>query len=452
METLKPVDVSEYYINRVSKGLEKYFWTVLFKPIFDILNSNSVFNSKDALLNAIKSGRIYYQDGAFRTVDRFSNAVSTELEKMGAVFKYNAYYISKSAIPIEYASALSIMEAQAAAKANAINTFLLNYFSTIGNVTVEEFIQVAAEEMYKKLELDLIKSFQEKKIPIIELGLTTPKVKIPKVKAKNIERYWDEKDQQAAKLNKEWKLASDKVAHMEERGQTNTEEYIKAVEDRNSKSAVLRDFQADKYANAPLLDIEINDIELDKRSKKIAEDYTYNMKYWVQQWETKNIVKMRKEVLDLIQAGKRTSEIERYFMTRWNIARNKAHFLAVNESHLAASVIKATQYQEGGCTRFKWLPSIAKEKRKLHEEYYNKVFDFDNPPIIDERLGIKGLPKQIWNCRCGMAPVVPDWKKLMKVENAKRNIIEKIKYTIANSKQRNNNPWRYRRYGEGQTL
>ena len=84
METLKPVDVSEYYIKRVSKGLEKYFWTVLFKPIFDILNSKSVINSKDALINAIKSGRIYYQNGAFRTVDRFSNAVATELEKMGA--------------------------------------------------------------------------------------------------------------------------------------------------------------------------------------------------------------------------------------------------------------------------------------------------------------------------------------------------------------------------------
>ena len=452
METLRPVEVNEYYINRVAYGLKKYFWTVLFKPIFDILNNNSVINSKNALLNAIKSGRVYYQDGAFRTIDRFSNAVAAELEKMGAVFRYNAYFIPKSSIPVEYASTLAIAEAQAAAKARAINTFLLNYLSNLGNVSVEEFIQVAAEQMYKKLELDIIKSFQEKKIPIIELGLTTPKVKLPKAQTKNIERYWDEKDQQAAKLNKEWKLASDKVAHMEEKGQTDTEEYEKAVEDRNNKSIVLRDFQADKYANAPVLDIEINDIELDKRSKKIAEDYTYNMKYWVQKWEAKNIVIMRKEVLDMIQAGKRTPEIQRYFMSRWNIAQNKAHFLAVNESHLAASVLKATQYQEGGCTKFKWTPSVSKEKRKLHEEYYNKYFDFDNPPILDDRLGIKGLPRQIWNCRCGMAPVVPSWQQLLKVENAKRNIIEKIKYTIANSKQRNNNAWRYRRFGEGQTL
>ena len=452
METLKPVDVSEYYIRRVTKGLERYFWVNIFKPIFDIIKSNSVINSKDALLNAIKSGKIYYQDGAFRTNDRFSNAVATELEKIGAKFKYNAYYIDKSLIPVEYASALAITESQAAAKARAINTFLLSYFDILNNVMVEEFIGVAAEEMYKKLELDIIKSFQEKKIPIIELGLTTPKVNIPKPKAKSIERYWDEKDLEAAKLNKAWKLAADKVKHMEEKGRTDSDEYVKAVEDRNSKSAILRDFQADKYNNAPLLDIEINDIELDKRSKKIAEDYTYNMKYWVQKWEAKNIVEMRKEVLDMIQAGKRTPEIERYFMTRWNIARNKAHFLAVNESHLAASVIKATQYQEGGCTRFKWLPSIAKEKRKLHEEYYNKVYEFDNPPILDERLGIKGLPKQIWNCRCGMAPVIPDWKHLLRVENAKRNILEKIKYRLENSKQRNNNAWRYRRFGEGQTL
>lgn len=428
MKTLKPVEVSEYYINRVSKGLSDYFWVNLFKPIFDILKGNNVINSKDVLINAIKSGRIYYSKGAFR--GKFSNAISAELEKMGAKFKYGAYYISKNLIPSEYLSIMGIVEAQAAAKALALNKFLLNYFDILQNVTVEQFIESAVNEMYRKLELDLVKSFEEHKIPVIQLDIATPKVKLPKVQTKSIERYWKEQDKKANELQKE-------ITKTKLRGEDTTE-----------LQEQLAELNKDAFENAPSLDVQIDDVQLDKRSKKIAEDYTYNMKYWVKKWEVKNIIKMREDVLNMVQEGARVPTLEAYFTKRWKVARDKAHFLAVNESHLAASVIKATQYKEAGCTQFKWGRSSSKEKRPLHEEYYDKVFDFDNPPIIDEKLGIKGLPRQIWNCKCHMLPVVPDIQTIKKVRNAKRNIFEKI----FNSKQRDNYPWRYRRYGEGETL
>lgn len=449
-ETIRPVDISEYYIKQVQKGLEKYLWDNLFNPIFDIIKSKSVVNAKDdVLLSAIKSGKLYYQNGAFRSInDRFSSNVSAALENMGAKFKYNAYYIDRSLIPIQYLQTMGFVEAQAAIKATAISKFLLNYLNN-NNVNVKQFIQVAAESMFKKLQLDLIKSIEAKEIPIIELGLTTPKVNIPKETRKNIETYWDEQDTQAAKLHDDWKRASDIFEHLKQKGIVKGEEYDKAEENKNKKAEILREFQLQKYLNAPKINIDINDIELDKKSKQIAEDYTYNMQYWVKGWETNNITKMRKEILDMYQKGIRLPELERYFMSRWNIARHKARFLAVNESHLAGSVIKATQYKMIGCTQFKWLPSVSVEKRKDHKELYGKIFDFDNPPIIDEKLGIKGLPRQIWNCRCGMEAIMPKINIETRIKNAKRNFIERIKYAIENSKQRNNNTWRYRRFGEG---
>ena len=170
------------------------------------------------------------------------------------------------------------------------------------------------------------------------------------------------------------------------------------------------------------------------------------MNYWVKKWEVKNIIEMRKDVADMVQMGKRIDEVAKYFEKRWKIAKNKAYFLAFNESHLASSVIEATQYQMLGCTQFELGRSTAIEKRKLQKEYYGKIFSFDNPPIIDEKLGIKGLPRQIWNCQCQIIPVVPTVAEIMKqkeqVKNAKWNI-------IGNNKQRNNTNWRYRRYGEG---
>ena len=44
METLRPVEVSEYYIDRVASGMSKYFWDNIFKEIFAILKDNKTPN------------------------------------------------------------------------------------------------------------------------------------------------------------------------------------------------------------------------------------------------------------------------------------------------------------------------------------------------------------------------------------------------------------------------
>ena len=158
---------------------------------------------------------------------------------------------------------------------------------------------------------------------------------------------------------------------------------------------------------------------------------------------------MRQDVLKMIQQGARVPRIQEYFERRWKIAKDKAHFLAVNESHLASSVIKATEYQSIGSPGYVWGRSSSKEKRKLHEQYYGKFFTWEDKPIIDEVLGIRGYPRQIWNCKCHMLIKPPTiaqaYKKVTEVKNAKRNIFKRI----FNSSQCDNNSWRYRRFGEG---
>ena len=423
METLRPVEVSEYYINRVASGLSKYFWDNIFSEIFTILKDNTVINSKDDVINAIKSGKIWYERGAFRTKDRFTNAVASTLEKMGAKYRNRAYYIPKTAIPFEYLQALGIQATQAAAKGNAIAKFLSGL--TLSQVDLNFFIQSTVELMFKKLQLDILKSAQEKKIPVIELGIAQPDIKLPKAKTKPVEQYWKEHDKKAEKLREAIKKAD------------------KKGEDTAELKGQLQDLNRDAFENAPQLDIIIDDLKLDTKSRKIAEDYTYNMQYWVKKWETKNIVKMRQDVLQMVQEGARIERIAEYFEKRWKIAKNKALFLATQESHLAGSVIKATDYQAMGCESFRWLRSTSKEKRKLHETYYGRTFKFSEPPVIDEDLGITGLPRQIWNCKCQMSPVIPDVYTMMenkKEFNKKYGIFGKI----TNSKQ---NQWQYFRFG-----
>ena len=430
MNTFRPVEIKDYYINRVARAMAQYFWKHIFEQIFTILESNSVFNAKDDLLNAIKNGKVYYKDGAFRA-ERFTNSISSTLEKMGAKFKHGAYYIDQSLIPIEYIQALGIVQAQTANKLLAIKQVLSTLFEE--DVDLDQYLLTTVEQMFKSLEVDIVKSAEQQKVPIIELGIVTPKAKMPK--AKKVETFWKDVDKQLDKLRKEKKQAK-------------TPEEKSIIQDK------INAITKDAFANAPQLDAQINEIELNSQSKKIAQDYTYNMKYWVKKWEVKNITKMREDVVAMVQRGARQPEIQKYFEQRWKKAGDKAKFLAENESHLAASVIKKTEYEKLGCTQFKWGRSTSKEKRKSHEKYYGKVFDLDNPPIIDKDLGITGLPRQIWNCKCTMLIVAPTVNDLINKRQEIRNS-KTIKGRINglfNSSQRNNNSWRYRRFGEGQTL
>ena len=438
------MEVSDYYIRRVANGMIQYFWGYIFAPIFEILTENTVDNSKNDLIKAIKSGRVWYQKGAFRTKGRFTNAVSKTLEEMGARYLRGAYYIERVKIPTDLLSIINITRVATIQKANKISEFLGGLMSILETLTVRDFIEHSVANMYKKLEIDIVKSAQEYKLPVIDLGIVSPDVKISKTERKKIETYWKDRDEQAAKLRKEIAKAQ-------------------TPEAKEAATEKLNKHQRETYQNAPTLDINIDNYELNKVSQKVAEDYIYNMNYWIKKWEAKNIIEMRKKIADMVQEGAQAKTIEEYVLTvpqlqklfegEWEKAKKKAHFLAENESRLAGSVIQATQYQKLGCTQFEWGRSTSKEKRELHKTYYGQIFSFNDPPIIDEKLGIKGLPRQIWNCKCQMLCVPPSKaqtiKKAEEIRNAKRNIIEYIRYRVENSKQCNNTTWRYRRYGEG---
>lgn len=416
VDSFKPVQISEYFLRQIAAGLKKEIYDSVFKQIFEVLNSNSIYNDKKTLTNAIQSGRIYYENGAFRSNKPFSNAVADELEKLGAKFKYGAYYIDRALLPVEIENALAIVAARETAKIAALNGLLARLAATVGQETaVKLFIEKAVDMLFKKLQVDLEESTKERKVPVVDVSVDIPEIDIADTDFQKIDEYHQL-----------------------------TKEHRKNIE-------------------VPKLNLD--EVVIDKRAKKIAEDYTYNMDYWVKNWKAKEIVKMRRTVLHMTQNGARTETIKKYFMTRWGIAERKAEFLARNESGIASSVLKATHYQDMGCTHFKWLRSTSKEKRELHLEYAKEtgnkygiggtnIFAFDNPPIIDERTGQRGLPQETYNCSCNLVGIKnPQYYINQKrIENAKRNIFTKIKYAIQNSMQRNNYPWRYGRFGQGQEV
>lgn len=85
----------------------------------------------------------------------------------------------------------------------------------------------------------------------------------------------------------------------------------------------------------------------------------------------------------------------------------RARLIARDQVSKMSSEMSAARAKSAGITKFKWRHSGASnEPRKLHLSYNNQIFDFDNPPIIDERTGEKGLPGISVNCRCVAIPVI----------------------------------------------
>jgi len=435
MNTAKYIEIRQKYVKAIQRGMQQYFWDNLFKELFAIFQDNTILNSKSDLINAIQTGRIYYYQGAFRTQKKFSNNVALELEKMGAKFKFGAYYINEASIPLDVQNALSIMQVKGAAQMGAIDKILAT-FTAKTLIPLEKFIKETVKLGFRQLETDILKEAIDKKVPVIELGLATPKVKGLEKAAKELDKWHDKREKEAERLRKE-------LAEAEKKKQT-----ARAEELQNK----LRQHNFETITEAPELDVKIEDLDVNYKSAKIAEDYIYNMNFWIKKWQTKNIIKMRSDIMDLYQKGARIPEIQAYIENRWKIAKDKAAFLAENECGLVTTAVQAATWQESGADEFIWERSVSREKRPLHKTYYGEKFRFDEPPILDEKLGIRGLPRQIWNCKCGMRIVVPSIDKIMQAKKEQRSIYKRIQNAINKSTKRTDSAWRYKRFTEWETV
>jgi len=96
---MKPIRFKDEYVKAIRERLEYYFYTLIFKDLFDFL-SVEIKNAKTTALNeALSEGQVRYVDGYF--VGKFSAKISSEIVKIGG--KYNkvvkGYKLTPGKIP-----------------------------------------------------------------------------------------------------------------------------------------------------------------------------------------------------------------------------------------------------------------------------------------------------------------------------------------------------------------
>lgn len=109
--TLPPIRETREDWDALERYLLMLFKKEIYVPILKELGlKHKMLNSRNALLDAIQSGRIQFDRGAFR--GKFDSKISAELRKLGSTWNKStgSYMINKSKLPIDIRSAISISE------------------------------------------------------------------------------------------------------------------------------------------------------------------------------------------------------------------------------------------------------------------------------------------------------------------------------------------------------
>lgn len=147
----------------------------------------------------------------------------------------------------------------------------------------------------------------------------------------------------------------------------------------------------------------------EEQTNEIAGTYTENMKgYVIKDFAQERIPEMRRKIQELVLKGYRTDKVQELLQKEYGIAARKAKFLAQNETAIMLSEYKKVTYKEMGFNKFIWRTITDGRERELHKQLNGTVWSYDNPPVIDERTGNRGLPGQSYNCRCMQIPYMDD--------------------------------------------
>lgn len=89
------------------------------------------------------------------------------------------------------------------------------------------------------------------------------------------------------------------------------------------------------------------------------------------------------------------------------VTEKRANFIAVDQTRKITTAANYERMKSAGIRKAIWHHSAGSaEPRELHQRLDGKVFELDNPPVIDEKTGERGLPGQLPNCKCFWTPVI----------------------------------------------
>ena len=115
--------------------------------------------------------------------------------------------------------------------------------------------------------------------------------------------------------------------------------------------------------------------------------------------------RVHKVIIDGMSSGARASTIAQEVLKTGKVTESRAMLIARTETSRIATELTAARAKTAGCTHFMWKTANDYDVRESHKKVANKIFAFDDLPIID---GQPLLPGGTFNCRCYAQPILPE--------------------------------------------
>jgi len=139
----------------------------------------------------------------------------------------------------------------------------------------------------------------------------------------------------------------------------------------------------------------------------IADEYSNNLNLTIKNFTNAQVVDLRTIIEENVNRGLRKEQLINLIQDRYNISKNKASFLARQETALLTSNIQKQNMLRAGIDYYMWDSSRDSKVRPAHAELNKKIFKFsDLPPIVNEKTKARAHPGEDYNCRCVARPIV----------------------------------------------
>ena len=138
----------------------------------------------------------------------------------------------------------------------------------------------------------------------------------------------------------------------------------------------------------------------------ISAEWGANLDLYVRNWASENILSLRQTVATNAMAGYRASNLEKTIQDNYKVSKNKAKFLARQETALLMSKYHETRYKDLGVTKYIWSTSNDERVRQSHKDLDNKVILWDSPPVVDRMTGRTAHAGEDFGCRCVAIAVI----------------------------------------------
>ena len=132
--------------------------------------------------------------------------------------------------------------------------------------------------------------------------------------------------------------------------------------------------------------------------KQFKDEYLKTTSLPINNMEQRAIERLRKKLLPLVmEEGYTQDDLSQVIQNEFGMTKRHADFLARQETKLIKSKMIKDRAVNTGHTRYIWQTAGDQRVRDTHRALNGKIFDFNNPPIIDE-LGNRGNPGEDYNC------------------------------------------------------